>query len=342
MLRKLKVTNFTVFKDAEFEFIDGLNVVIGANGSGKSHLLKLAYACMKLAKDQGGLTRPPKSQLQRMMGDYLINIFQTESVGRLSSRTHGHTSTNVNIDFQKRKAGFGCSFSTRSKSEIVFTKEAEDAIPRAPIFIPPKEVLTFYPWLLGQYDNYDLPIDQTYPDLCRLLQGALLKGPKADQVSEMARSLEEMIGGKIRVENNRFYLVPTSGTAGRLEIDLVAEGYRKLGLLAYLLLNGTLNNETTLFWDEPEANLNNKLIQSLSEILIQFANRKFQLVIATHSLFMLKELHILSKEKSVPVRYFSFSEEDGQQVVSSSDDLGEVHDIPALDAELEQSNRFSI
>ena len=44
MLNCLHVQNFTVFADATFEFSPGLNVIVGTNGTGKSHVLKLGYA----------------------------------------------------------------------------------------------------------------------------------------------------------------------------------------------------------------------------------------------------------------------------------------------------------
>jgi DNA repair ATPase RecN len=50
MLKHLHVQNFTVFANAEFAFGPGLNVVVGANGTGKSHVLKLGYAA-EVARD---------------------------------------------------------------------------------------------------------------------------------------------------------------------------------------------------------------------------------------------------------------------------------------------------
>ena len=43
MLKSLKLQNFTVFPEADLKFGKNLNVIIGENGSGKSHLLKAAY-----------------------------------------------------------------------------------------------------------------------------------------------------------------------------------------------------------------------------------------------------------------------------------------------------------
>jgi energy-coupling factor transporter ATP-binding protein EcfA2 len=42
--RQLRLKNFTVFAEATFEFVPGVNACIGENGSGKTHLLKAMYA----------------------------------------------------------------------------------------------------------------------------------------------------------------------------------------------------------------------------------------------------------------------------------------------------------
>jgi len=49
MLKSLHIENFTVFPKADFIFGKNLNVIIGENGAGKSHLLKLAYAPIALS-----------------------------------------------------------------------------------------------------------------------------------------------------------------------------------------------------------------------------------------------------------------------------------------------------
>ena len=41
---KIKLQHFTAFKDLEVEFSPGINALIGANGTGKTHLMKACYA----------------------------------------------------------------------------------------------------------------------------------------------------------------------------------------------------------------------------------------------------------------------------------------------------------
>jgi recombinational DNA repair ATPase RecF len=44
MLEQLTLQQFTTFDQIDFSFAPGINVIIGENGTGKSHLLKIAYA----------------------------------------------------------------------------------------------------------------------------------------------------------------------------------------------------------------------------------------------------------------------------------------------------------
>ena len=48
MIRKLTVEGMTVFQNQEsFHFVPGINIIVGGNDSGKSHLMKLCYAISK-------------------------------------------------------------------------------------------------------------------------------------------------------------------------------------------------------------------------------------------------------------------------------------------------------
>ena len=40
MLTKIHLENFTAFKNLDVEFSPGINVFIGANGTGKTHIMK--------------------------------------------------------------------------------------------------------------------------------------------------------------------------------------------------------------------------------------------------------------------------------------------------------------
>ena len=40
-IKRIKFQNYTVFEDQQMEFSPGINVIIGENGTGKTHLMKV-------------------------------------------------------------------------------------------------------------------------------------------------------------------------------------------------------------------------------------------------------------------------------------------------------------
>ena len=50
-------------------------------------------------------------------------------------------------------------------------------------------------------------------------------------------------------------------------------------------MNGSLTEGTILLWDEPEANINPKLIPVLTEIILELGRNGAQIFLATHDNF---------------------------------------------------------
>ena len=49
-LTRIRLEHFTAFRRLDLKLTPGINVFIGANGTGKTHLLKVAYAACDAAK----------------------------------------------------------------------------------------------------------------------------------------------------------------------------------------------------------------------------------------------------------------------------------------------------
>jgi predicted ATPase len=76
--------------------------------------------------------------------------------------------------------------------------------------------------------------------------------------------------GKVKLDKSgRFYL--RSSTQGDIEMPLVAEGLRKLAMIAQLIANGNLLDQGYLFWDEPETNLNPALIKVIAKVILSLS-----------------------------------------------------------------------
>jgi len=126
-------------------------------------------------------------------------------------------------------------------------------------------------------------------------------------------------------------------------MPLVAEGYRKLGMLSRLIATGALLDKGSLFWDEPEANLNPLLIKKVAKSILDLSASGVQVFIATHSLFLLREIEILlsaSVCQEVKTPFFGLHNSDDGVVVQQGSCSDAIGDIASLDEELAQSDRF--
>ncbi len=341
MIEKIKVKHFTIINDEIIQFAQGLNVVIGENGVGKSHILKLTYTLVSvLHQAKIEAISPNKQMLQKKLAEKLLNIFRPDSLGRLVRRGMGRQRCEIEIFFTNSRNNLSFNFSSASKTDVNITKMPSSFLEDAPIFFPTREVLSIFPGFADLYRNRHMEFDETYYDLCLALEAKPLRGPRFNDIKPLIEPLEEIIGGSIKVDNSRFYLaIPTKGN---MEISLVAEGVRKVAMLAYLITNGALKDKGTLFWDEPETNLNPKLIKQVAKSLLSLAKSEIQVFIATHSLFLLRELEILSKMDSdnISQRYIVLSNQEDSIQVLQSDTIEEVEPIVSLDEALEQSDRY--
>ncbi|MBF0438399.1 MAG: AAA family ATPase [Magnetococcales bacterium] len=294
MFTRLELTNFTVFESLDIDLSPGINVFVGANGTGKTHLLKLMYCILASGYVKG-------DPLMKK----IINVFRPESEDIMRLTTRKNDSNNTNIFFEWNGNTNNISW---SKSPILSSPTFSFKL-SSPVYIPVKEMLSFAPGFISLYDKYELEFDELYPDMLRLAYFPRLKNiPKG--FLEILEIIPKLIHGEVIIKGEKFYL---QSLHSDIEMSLVSEGFRKLALIWQLIRNGSIQKGTTLFWDEPEANMNPSLMQHVSNILIMLANRGIQIFVATHDYAFLKELDY--QKQQTPVTYFSLdtSEENGVQ-----------------------------
>lgn len=113
-------------------------------------------------------------------------------------------------------------------------------------------------------------------------------------------------------------------------------------MLARLIVTGSLLNKGNLFWDEPEANLNPRLIRAVAKVILGICKAGVQVFVATHSLFLLREFEILLKQEfhGVKKQYFALRRGDEGVEVSQASNIADISPLLLLDEDLQQSDRF--
>ncbi|MBI0533799.1 AAA family ATPase [Sphingomonas sp. TX0522] len=347
MLKSASLSNFTSVPGGEWTFSAGLNVIVGENGLGKSHALKAIYSTLRSLTPEiptaegGGADKPGKSQSEKRIADELIGTMRPDTLGRLVKRQQGRNRSEISLRFRDKNLDIDFGFATNSRSQVDITRMPTGHLAKTPVFIPTRELITLCPWFVSLYDSYSVPFEKTWRDTVSLLGAPSLRGPRESKIRDFLLPIEDALGGKVEVDAHGRFFLKVNG--GRMEASLVAEGLRKFAMLARLISTGVLLEQGYLFWDEPETNLNPKLIKVLAGVVVGLADQGIQVFIATHSTFLLREIAILTDgRKKKSSRYFGLVASGNEDVstLEQGDSVEEIRTLVLLDEELAQSDRY--
>jgi energy-coupling factor transporter ATP-binding protein EcfA2 len=337
-LKRIELRNFTVFEDNDFDFSPGLNVFIGANATGKSHLMKLLYSALWTSRKKGAsggdLVGAERFPLESRLGAKLAAVFKPSKglVQRLVTRRFDHASAKVVV---RNDEGGSLSFGI-APSGSIRVDEKNLSFEEKSIFIPSREVLALYEGFIAAYSERELAFDETYYDLCLALSLGMKKWAGLESAAALIGDLDGVLGGSVELEGGRFYVYTDDGI---FEAQLMSEGLRKVASLVCLALNGSLTQNGFLFWDEPEANLNPRLVTKIAEVLRRLAAAGVQVFVATHDYLLTQELSLAAEyadqqppELRCPIRFFALSRgAKGAVNAESGGTLAELPENPILD-----------
>ncbi len=351
MIRKLVVEGTTVFPQQEsFSFVPGINIIVGGNDSGKSHLMKLCYT---IAKWGGGGSRKELPEVwaeeKRLRRD-LLRVFGVHDLTGLTARNRGNGTAMLHASLEGEKAPLGTAelaFSFRAGQEeagLHIDTLPQRFLQENAIFISPREVLSIYPCYMQAGKRYPELLDSASWELCRALEEEPANCRPSESLQYVIRQIETLLSGRLQRLNGRFYLQRKGQEP--LELNLVAEGFKRIGTLGLLVGNGSIRRGTSLFWDEPEMNLNTTHLPLLVRVLMGLCRSGVQLMLTTHSLFLLRELVIQLTDKRharLTRRFFGLqppSDPHSGVRTSVGNSLDEIDRIDSLEAEQEQADRY--
>lgn len=173
-------------------------------------------------------------------------------------------------------------------------------------FIPVKEMLAHAPGFIATTARRELAFEDVYSDILKLAYLPRLKGQAKQDRKQLLAKLEKAVDGKVTTKGEHFFL---RSNQGELEFSLLAEGMRKLALIWLLIQNGTLLNGSVLFWDEPEANLNPRLMEQLVDVMLELQRNGVQIILTTHNNVLLRYIDI-KKKKDDAVEFLNLVKTD--------------------------------
>lgn len=351
MIRKLAVEGVTVFPQQEsFSFVPGINIIVGENDSGKSHLMKLCYAVAKWSSGGGRRDLPEVWAEEKRLRRDLLRVFGTHDLTGLTARNRGNGTARLRASMEGEKAPLGTAelaFSFTAGQEeagLHIEKLPQRFLQENAVFISPREVLSIYPCYMQAGKRYPELLDSASWELCRALEEEPTDTAPKSGLRYVIQQIEHLLSGRLQRRNGRFYL--QRNRQEPLELNLVAEGFKRIGTLGLLLGNGTVRPGTSLFWDEPEMNLNTTHLPLLVRVLMGLCRCGVQLMLTTHSLFLLRELVIQLADKRnsrLTRRFFGLqppTDNHSGVRTSAGNTLDEIDHLDSLEAEQEQADRY--
>ena len=305
-VQKITTKDFTVFENINIDIDAGINLIIGENGVGKTHLLKLIYAV--------GLIRTeyPVAAITAITdGSWGLQI--TSKVTDIDSISSGNISE---ISATGRPKIIALPVEMEPDAKEIYVKKnyphltgaiyeavVESDIPYDAVFIPCKDMLSHSKGLPEMADKHgaNMPFDRFYLDIIKLARRWELK-TVPDIAKSIVPTLEKVIEGKVVLENDTFYVQKNDGRV--IPFSNEAEGIKKFGLLWLLLMNESITKDTVLLWDEPENSISPKYIPVLVEAMLELQRQGVQIIATTHSYNFMKYFSV-KKEKADKVAFFS-------------------------------------
>lgn len=319
LIEKLDIQGFAIFKQPlEWRRHGGLNLIIGENDTGKTHLLKLLYAVTRAAEEYWKKAAGPSPvELPEILAAKLRWVFlpQQMELGRLVSRG-GHYRLKVDLGMSG-DGSLRFEFGKDTTSKILqWQSDGLSALKglRAN-YLPPKEILSIFDAIVATREAQEIAaFDDTYYDLVQDFRQPTTAGKWQNNVARAVKHLDQVTcGGEVEMDAKGIWF--RRGNE-RYNMHQTAEGIKKIGILHRLMRNRRLTPKggCLLFVDEPETNLHPKAVVRFAEMLFEYARSGIQVYATTYSYFLLKRLEQLARESQTDDTLLDLRRENGEGV----------------------------
>ena len=316
-VNRVKLTNFLVFTGNTFdvEFCEGVNVIIGANATGKSTLLKSIYGACEFSNET---THPHKA---KRFQDYFSS--SKNAIREINQRKHDGDFGLVQVFCGDQEFHYRAWDNGTMQNEWL-------ALGIKSILIPSKDMLSHSKGMVATSLKYGVPFDSTLMDI--LVNAQLWETKEISDKNQMLLDkISKVIDGVVIYEDDTFYVVKSNGLV--VEFSLEAEGFKRFGLLWVLIRNGLLDGGSVLLWDEPDASINPELIPVVVEVLMELSRQGVQVILTTHDYNLMKYFS-MAKKSYDKVAFYSLYKIKGDIACDREDDYDLLKYNAIIDAEI--------
>lgn len=307
MFTHIKLTNFTVFSQLDWPGHSAMNVIIGENDTGKSHLLKMLYVIGRGINNYQRQIDKRRPWLGYVYGKSSLVFLRNSPLA--STVRRGNHDMIIEFDLDVNNS-VNMQFSVKDNGEmqaatagIEHIRESLDGMSSLglTVFLPPKEILTAMQAIEATRKRLEIPgFDDTYLDLIEDFRVPLTYGTIEPGLFAVVDKVKSLLNGGEIVEKGLEFVFQRDQE--EYSMSQTAEGFKKVGMLSRLILNRSLTKGSILLVDEPESNLHPRAIIALADMLFDLSLAGVQVYAATHSFYFLSRIEQRAREaKTEPV-----------------------------------------
>ena len=348
-ISSLELNNFMLFDKLSLRWSPKINIISGENSTGKTTLIKAMYAVLK-GVSENRLDKMNKEEIEGSLVKKIQGVFRPDDdkIGRLVSRGSGGGRASLSLGIggeDSVSVGFSGRQDRHADVSVNIGVAEDGTAPYFPVYIPPKEMISATEHFQSLYEAYHIDFEEMYYDLTKLLDRPLQTGSihlfirklfvkrclqiirrsrMSEQQNSVVESFGRIINGSVVQRDKKFYLKMKG--KGEFEMGLVSEGYRKLATIIYLIYSGSLNENSILFWDEPETNMN----PMIAEAVAKLAEMGVQVFITTHDYFVQQSFNLLSAYPAAgaappEIKFISLYKEDDRLLFEEGATVSELN-----------------
>ena len=212
MITQLKLKNFTAFSQLTVDFSPKINVIIGENGNGKTHLLKAAYGLCAGAPLFKNKPDASNGMIKAALTTKLLRLFMPLNDKLGSMRRNGAAENAELVASFALDKKIEVTFHTNSKSLAIQGCSNYKDYQAEEVFIPTKEVLSLVKGMTNDSHDQrtvDLIFDRGYVDLAEALMRQGHDDPEAKvnldpRFNSIIPKLTNLINGRYRWDSGGF------------------------------------------------------------------------------------------------------------------------------------------
>ena len=200
MIRQLAAEGFTVFPQREsFSFVPGINVIVGGNDSGKSHLMKLCYALSRWGSGSSRRELPEVWAEEKRLRQNLLRVFGTHDLSALTARNRGNGEARIRASLEGHHVPLGTAdldftfTAGREEEGLHITRAPQRYLSENAVFISPREVLSIYPCYMQAGKRYPELLDSASWELCSALEDEPGSAPLHGALRHVMQSIEKLL-----------------------------------------------------------------------------------------------------------------------------------------------------